>query len=73
MAHLVEGHVLAKRYLCFKDPEYYSKLSPASKTTLEFQGGFMAAEEAKMFERGNSLNHALCQSDLSHRGAVPCV
>ena len=35
---MVEGHVLAKRYLCFKDPEYYNGLSPSSKATLVFQG-----------------------------------
>merc|ERR1712072_1516876 len=52
VAHLVEGHVLAKRYLCFHDKDYYAKLSPASKTTLEFQGGFMSSEEAQLFERG---------------------
>ena len=34
---LVELHVQAKRYLCWKNPVYYQKLSPASKGTLEFQ------------------------------------
>lgn len=47
---LVQGHVLAKRYLTYKYPEYYSKLSDASKGTLEFQGGRMTAEEAAEFE-----------------------
>ena len=27
--HLIEGHVLAKRYLCFAEPGYHDKLSPA--------------------------------------------
>eukprot|EP01062_Namystynia_karyoxenos_P029375 TRINITY_DN22080_c0_g1_i1.p1 TRINITY_DN22080_c0_g1~~TRINITY_DN22080_c0_g1_i1.p1 ORF type:complete len:270 (+),score=88.35 TRINITY_DN22080_c0_g1_i1:71-811(+) len=49
--HLVEGHVLAKRYLCYKEPGYHSKLSPASQRTLKFQGGPMAPEEARVFER----------------------
>ncbi len=47
---LVQSHVQAKRYLCAKDPEYYSQLSQASKTTLSFQGGVMSTVEMKLFE-----------------------
>jgi len=50
IAKLVENHVAAKRYLTFKDHNYYSKLSEASKKTLEFQGGVMTKDEAEMFE-----------------------
>lgn len=50
IASLVENHVQAKRYLTYRYPEYFDKLSPASKKTLEFQGGVMNAEEAGMFE-----------------------
>ncbi len=50
LAALVQGHVVAKRYLTYKYPEYYNKLSVASKATLEFQGGRMTAEEAAEFE-----------------------
>ena len=50
LAALVQGHVIAKRYLTYKYPEYYNKLSPASKVTLDFQGGVMTAEEAEEFE-----------------------
>ncbi|ASU33024.1 phosphonate degradation HD-domain oxygenase [Mucilaginibacter xinganensis] len=50
VANLVEGHVLAKRYLTYKYPEYYNKLSEASKATLEFQGGRMSSDEAAEFE-----------------------
>jgi phosphonate degradation associated HDIG domain protein len=50
VANLVQGHVIAKRYLTYKYPEYYDKLSPASKVTLEFQGGVMSAGEAEEFE-----------------------
>jgi phosphonate degradation associated HDIG domain protein len=50
LANLVQGHVLAKRYLTYKHPEYYNKLSAASKTTLEFQGGVMGKDEAAEFE-----------------------
>jgi phosphonate degradation associated HDIG domain protein len=51
IANLVQGHVIAKRYLTYKYPEYYNKLSIASKTTLQFQGGVMTAGEAAEFER----------------------
>lgn len=50
IATLVKSHVEAKRFLTFKFPEYYQKLSEASKITLEHQGGVMNAEEAKAFE-----------------------
>jgi phosphonate degradation associated HDIG domain protein len=50
VANLVQGHVIAKRYLTYKYPEYYNRLSDASKATLEFQGGVMTADEAADFE-----------------------
>lgn len=51
LAKLVSGHVTAKRYLTFKFPEYYEKLSAASRITLDFQGGPMNKEEALTFEK----------------------
>jgi 2-amino-1-hydroxyethylphosphonate dioxygenase (glycine-forming) len=51
LAALVESHVIAKRYLTYKYPEYYSQLSEASRATLEFQGGCMNEEEASNFEQ----------------------
>jgi len=48
---LIESHVAAKRYLTYKNPAYYEKLSEASKNTLNFQGGRMTEKEAKDFER----------------------
>lgn len=50
VAKLVENHVQAKRYLTYKYPEYFDKLSEASRKTLEFQGGKMNATEAAAFE-----------------------
>ncbi|WP_373495109.1 phosphonate degradation HD-domain oxygenase [Aquiflexum sp.] len=50
IAKLVENHVQAKRYLTFKYPEYYEKLSEASRKTLEYLGGVMTSEEAEAFE-----------------------
>jgi phosphonate degradation associated HDIG domain protein len=50
ISKLVRSHVEAKRFLTFKFPDYYEKLSEASKKTLEHQGGRMNAEEAMLFE-----------------------
>jgi phosphonate degradation associated HDIG domain protein len=50
MAQLVESHVNAKRYLTYKYPEYYEKLSVASRVTLQKQGGVMTDQEAAVFE-----------------------
>ncbi|WP_246255818.1 HD domain-containing protein [Cyclobacterium plantarum] len=57
VALLVESHVAAKRYLTYKNPEYFRKLSDASKETLKFQGGVMTAAEALAFEADK--NHQL--------------
>jgi len=51
VAQLIEHHVNAKRYLTYKNPEYYNNLSEASLKTLEFQGGPMQTEEAQAFEQ----------------------
>jgi phosphonate degradation associated HDIG domain protein len=56
LATLVECHVIAKRYLTYKFPEYYDRLSEASKTTLGFQGGPMNAEEAAAFEANPDMD-----------------
>lgn len=50
MAKLVESHVRAKRYLTYRHPDYYQRLSPASRITLNQQGGIMTEEEAGLFE-----------------------
>ncbi|MDE2293891.1 MAG: metal-dependent phosphohydrolase [Gammaproteobacteria bacterium] len=46
----VRLHVAAKRYLCATNPAYFARLSPASVTTLELQGGPMSAAQARAFE-----------------------
>jgi phosphonate degradation associated HDIG domain protein len=50
VAKLVRSHVEAKRFLTFRYPDYFEKLSDASKTTLQHQGGRMNPEEADAFE-----------------------
>ena len=42
-------HVNAKRYLCAVDEEYWDSLSPASKLSLELQGGIFSETEALAF------------------------
>ncbi|MBU0726812.1 MAG: HD domain-containing protein [Alphaproteobacteria bacterium] len=42
-------HVEAKRYLCATDISYYDSLSPASKHSLEMQGGPFDREEEREF------------------------
>lgn len=42
-------HVDAKRYLCLIDPGYWEALSPASKHSLELQGGVFSEAEAEAF------------------------
>ncbi len=51
LARLVEYHVQAKRYLTFSQPDYYARLSEASRRTLAYQGGVMSAAEARAFEQ----------------------
>ena len=43
-------HVEAKRYLCWKDPDYFHGLSGASRKSLHLQGGPMTDAEAREFE-----------------------
>jgi len=62
MARLVEYHVQAKRYLTFKEPGYYERLSEASRRTLEYQGGVMTPAEAEAFEQD-----PLCEVSLRMR------
>lgn len=50
LGKLVRSHVEAKRYLTYKYPEYFDKLSEASKITLSHQGGVMQQQEAEAFE-----------------------
>lgn len=42
-------HVDAKRYLCWADPAYFDSLTPASKASLDLQGGPFDVDQAKRF------------------------
>jgi phosphonate degradation associated HDIG domain protein len=52
-------HVLAKRYLCATEPEYFEALSPASLHSLELQGGPCSPAEVDAFERGPYAEDAI--------------
>jgi phosphonate degradation associated HDIG domain protein len=76
IARLVESHVPAKRYLTFKYPDYYNRLSEASKKTLEFQGGKMTISEAEAFEKDPIFEPSIMLrrwDDLAKETAVPIV
>jgi len=45
----VRLHVVAKRFLTGNDFEYYNTLSPASKHSLDLQGGPMSADAQRQF------------------------
>ncbi|MEM6519649.1 MAG: phosphonate degradation HD-domain oxygenase [Cyanobacteria bacterium P01_D01_bin.71] len=45
----IQLHVAAKRYLCAVDQDYWASLSPASKCSLELQGGIFSDAEADAF------------------------
>jgi phosphonate degradation associated HDIG domain protein len=51
VAEPVRLHVEAKRYLCATDPAYLDRLSPASRQSLELQGGLFTQSEVMEFER----------------------
>lgn len=44
-------HVAAKRYLCIKEANYFRDLSPASRRSLDLQGGPFDVAQAAAFER----------------------
>jgi len=54
----VRLHVAAKRYLCSCNSSYRDRLSAASQTSLELQGGVMTEEEIAQFEAGQFAKEA---------------
>ena len=75
VAKLVEAHVSAKRYLCCRKPAYYRRLSPASKGTLEWQGGPMSDAEATAFEQDPDFKYFLALRNWDELAKEPdaCV
>lgn len=68
--NLVENHVITKRYLVSKYPEYYEKLSDASKQTLVYQGGKMTEEELEKFEKDPLFEDSLLVRSYDERSKV---
>ena len=71
VAHLVESHVAAKRYLCFRDAAYRSRLSAASERTLAFQGGPMNTAEARRFSALPNLRWILALRSWDEQAKDP--
>lgn len=71
VAQLIEHHVNAKRYLVFKNPKYFARLSEASVKTLEFQGGPMTAEEAAAFEANPYFKGILQMRTWDEQAKIP--
>ncbi len=69
----VREHVAAKRYLCATDPDYFSRLSPASVHSLNLQGGPMNAAEVDAFAAHPHLDAIVtvrrCDDDAKVAGA----
>lgn len=71
VAQLIEHHVNAKRYLVYKKPEYFARLSEASVKTLEFQGGPMKVGEAMAFETNPYFREILQVRGWDEQAKIP--
>ena len=70
LAEAVRLHVPAKRYLCAVNPDYFSRLSPASVHTLALQGGPMSTNEVRRFESHPQYREAIRVRLWDDRGKV---
>jgi phosphonate degradation associated HDIG domain protein len=66
----VARHVTAKRWRCSTDPEYYERLSEASKMTLKAQGGLLSDEECMRFEEHPGFPDALALRTWDDEGKI---
>ncbi len=71
LADLVLRHVDAKRYLCYKNPNYLNRLSSASLGTLRWQGGPMDAQEAQNFSQLSDHKYILALRSWDERAKDP--
>ena len=56
---LVAAHIVTKRYLITKNPNYFDNLSLASKQTFNYQGGKLDFIQMKAFENDDLFNFHL--------------
>jgi phosphonate degradation associated HDIG domain protein len=71
VAEPVRLHVAAKRYLCAVDPAYAQALSPASRLSLQLQGGPMSSAERTEFESHPHYADAVRLRRWDDRAKVP--
>jgi len=74
MAEVVEPvrlHVAAKRYLCYADPDYFSRLSAPSVQSLALQGGPMTAAQAAHFEQHPHFRTAIELRKFDELAKIP--
>lgn len=64
-------HVAAKRYLCAVEPGYHARLSPASKHSLELQGGPMTPGAAEIFVARRHAREAIALRRWDDAAKVP--
>jgi len=67
----VRLHVVAKRYLCGKDPQYLEGLSASSQLSLSLQGGPMTPAELAEFEQHPHFEAAIRVRRYDDMGKVP--
>jgi gamma-butyrobetaine dioxygenase len=67
----VSLHVVAKRYLSAVEPEYLEQLSPASRLSLQLQGGPFSPEQVRRFERAPRYRDAVAVRRWDDQAKVP--
>lgn len=67
----VRLHAASKRYLCWKESDYYGGLSDASRKSLALQGGPMTDQEGIEFEAGPHFENAIRVRRYDDQGKIP--
>jgi phosphonate degradation associated HDIG domain protein len=67
----VRLHVAAKRYLCAVDEDYFAQLSPASRLSLQLQGGPFTHAQARKFEEHPCFDAAIQLRRWDEQAKVP--
>lgn len=67
----IAQHVMAKRWLCTKDERYRHKISPASLTSLELQGGLLSPEECEFLEAREGFADAIALRRWDDEAKIP--
>jgi len=70
VAEPVALHVIAKRWRCTIDPDYFDQLSYASQVTFVAQGGSLSTDERERFEAHPSFSAALALRSWDDRAKV---